>query len=301
MTGFKPFLGARPAGADAAVMLLGAPFDATASYRGGARWGPARIREASEVLETYSLPLEADLEDVPFADAGDLTLPLSDAAEALRRVERAVDEIAASGRIPWVLGGEHLVTLGAVRALAARHPGLTVVQLDAHADLRDEYAGERLSHATVMRRVLEVVGAGRLYQFGVRSATAEEHRLAREATRFFPGAVLEPLRACLPELRAAPLYVTVDVDVLDPAYAPGTGTPEPAGVDTRELLEALRLLRGCRIVGADLVEVAPPLDPTERTQVVAARIVRDALIAWFGPVGGGGAEGAGPGGTRGRG
>lgn len=277
----KPFLGAGPA-ETARVVLLGAPFDATASFRGGARFGPARIREASEVLETYSLELEADLVDVAFADAGDLELPLASAETALRRIERAVDELAGAGRVPWLLGGEHLVTLGAVRALARRHPGLAVVQLDAHADLRDDYLGEALSHATVMRRVLELVGDGNLYQFGIRSATAEEHQLARTRTRFFPGAVAEPLAACLAELRGRPLYVSIDIDVLDPAYAPGTGTPEPAGVDTHELLRGLRLLAGCRIVGADLVEVAPPLDPTERTQVVAARIVRDALIAWFG-------------------
>lgn len=268
MTGFKPFLGARASREEAAVVLLGAPFDATATYRAGARFGPARIREASEVLETYSLPLGGGLEDVPFADGGDLELPRAGVEEALRRVEAAVAGLAAAGRVPWLLGGEHLVTLGAVRALARRHPGLVVLQLDAHADLRDRYEGEALSHATVMRRVLEVVGEGRVYQLGVRSATREEHRLALQATRFFPGAVLEPLRACLPELARVPLYVSVDIDVLDPAQAPGTGTPEPAGVDVRELLEALRLLRGCRIVGADLVEVAPPLDPTDRKSVV---------------------------------
>jgi agmatinase len=272
-----PFLGAGGEGARAA--LFGAPLDVTTSFRPGARFGPAAIRQASWVLEEWSLAAGEGLEQHPFADEGDLELAPGEVEGALEAVHAAARRVLERGLRPVVLGGEHLVTLPVVRAAADRFPGLAGVQLDAHADLRDEYMGLRLSHATVMRRVAEVVGAGSVFQFGIRSATAEEAAFARRATRLHPFSVLEPLRRVRPELEGRPVYVTVDVDVADPAYAPGTGTPEPGGVTAAELLAAVGELRGLEVVGFDVVEVAPAYDPGGITAALAAKVVREALIA----------------------
>ncbi|HEX6989104.1 MAG TPA: agmatinase [Bacillota bacterium] len=270
------------------VALFGAPFDGTASYRGGARLGPARIREASYSLEEYSLRLDASLEDVRFVDVGDLDLPHGSAERALEDVARTVVDLAHRGAVPLMLGGEHLLTLGAVRALAEQHPDLAVIQFDAHADLRDAYQGERLSHATVMRRVAEVVGSDRVFPLGIRSGSAGEVAWGRAHTRWpQPRHDLpEQAHAAAAAAGRRPVYVTIDIDVLDPAEAPGTGTPEPGGVCFNRLLTALDALRGLRIVGCDLVEVAPSLDPSGRTEVAAAAVCRHLLIGWFGTGGG---------------
>lgn len=274
------FLGARRTLEEARSVLVGVPMDFTVSARPGARLAPQRIRAVSDVLEEYCLELGDGLDRHPFWDGGDVAVAWGNAAATLAEVRAVVAEVAASGRKPFLIGGEHLITLAAVEALIPFHPDLVVVQMDAHADLRDRYAGEALSHATVMRRVSELLPPGRVFQFGVRSATAEELAWARQRTRLFPGEVLEPLRSVLPELGEAPLYVTVDIDVVDPAFAPGTGTPEPGGITSRELLAAVAALRGRRVVGFDLVEVCPPLDPADQASVLAARVVRDAIVCF---------------------
>lgn len=274
------FLGAGRDYGAARGVLFGAPMDFTVSFRPGARLAPPRVREVSQVLEEYSLVLGEDLADHPFFDAGDITLPLGNVAASLAAIGRVAAGIAADGKVPLMIGGEHLVTWPVVDALRSIHPDLAVVQFDAHADLRPDYAGERLSHATVMRLVCEAVGEGRLYQFGVRSATAEEADYARQRTRLHPGRVLEPLRAVLPELAGRPLYVTADIDVVDPAFAPGTGTPEAGGISSRELLEAIWALRGQRVVGFDLVEICPPADPAEATAILGAKALREAILCF---------------------
>lgn len=285
-TGIGPggrFMAADAAYDEARVVLLGAPWDATVTYRPGARFGPGRIREASYGLEEYSITLDRSLLDLAVHDAGDLDLPFGAPAAALEQIRRAVAAIARDGKVPVLLGGEHLITLAAVQALAEGPAGrdLVVIQMDAHADLRDTYQGQELSHATVMRRVSQVVGPGRLVQLGIRSGDREEVTFGRRHTRFCTQRVLEPLQEVLAELGDVPLYVSIDIDVLDPAWAPGTGTPEPGGIDLHELLAAVYALKGRHIIGADLVEVAPTLDPTERTVVTAAKIIRELLLSWF--------------------
>lgn len=266
-------------------VIAGAPLEATVSYRAGTRWGPARIREASHSLETYSPELDRDLEELAVCDLGDVVLPLGNVGQSLARIEAALRRPVRDGKRFLVLGGEHLVTLAAVNAALARYPDLVVVQFDAHTDLRDEYLGEPYSHATVMRRVLDLVGPGRVWQLGVRSGLREEFALAREATRAFPD-VTHGARVLAGELagplRGVPLYLTVDVDVLDPAVAPGTGTPEPGGIGFGELHQALLgLVRaGARVVAADIVETAPPLDPSGRTEIVAAKLAREILLGF---------------------
>lgn len=272
-----------PAAADdyalADAVIFGVPMDFTTSFRPGTRLGPTRIREVSDGLEDYSFWQEATLYDRRYADLGDIAVVYGDVSATLARVEEVAAGLHADGKKPFVLGGEHLITLPLVKAAAAHHPGLIVIQFDAHADLRDDYLGNRLSHATVMRRCAEIVGPGQLWQFGIRSGTADEHAYARGHTNFHPFEVLAPLRDALPSLVGRPVYVTVDIDVCDPGFAPGTGTPEPGGITSRELMEALHLLRGLNVVGFDVVEVSPELDPSGATSVLGAMVMREALLA----------------------
>ena len=265
--------------AEAEVVILGVPMDHTTSFRPGAREGPLAIRQASEGLESYSPRWEADLEELRLADAGDLVLPWGDVEGSLELIRSWVGRLAGPGRCLVLLGGEHLLTLGALQALAPRHPGLRVVQLDAHLDLRDDYLGRRLSHATVMRRAAELVGLGGIAGVGVRSGTAQEWELRRQTHPVGEGSLLEQVRRLLPWLARGPFYLTVDIDVADPAYAPGTGTPEPGGAGAWELLEAVGLLASCRPVALDVVEVCPSRDLSGVTALLAAKLVREALCS----------------------
>jgi agmatinase len=257
---------------DGRICLFGAPFDSTSSFRPGSRFGPGAIREASYGLETFSPALNADLEDCSFMDMGDVELPFGDPAPALDIIEKTTQGILSAGRIPFLLGGEHLMSLGAIRATAKVHPDLKVIHLDAHADLRDDYLGMKLSHATVMRRVYEFLGHESLRQIGVRSCTRDEHALVLD---------VQSTSAEQIALRAGnrPCYLTCDLDILDPSVLPGTGTPEPGGLTYQELITMLvSIISRLNIVGLDIVELAPQLDPTDISSIVAAKVVRECLI-----------------------
>ena len=273
------FLGMNGTPSQAKWAYFGIPMDFTASFQPGSRFGPARVREASYALETYSLAQDRDLEDLGVWDAGDMELPFGNVEESFSRIEETADAILDQGRRFFALGGEHLVTLPLIRAMVRHFPDLAVIHFDAHADLRDEYLGESLSHATVLRRVAEHLKPRHLYQFGIRSATREEAAYARQATHFFPHQVLTPLRQCLDELKGRPVYVTIDIDVMDPAYMPGTGTPEPGGISSREVLEAVCLFSQLDVVSMDLVETMPIYDVSQRSAILAAKLVREALLA----------------------
>lgn len=275
------FLGLDADWAQARWVYFGIPMDDTASFQPGSRFAPGRVREASYAIETYSLAQDRDLVDLAIVDAGDLELPFGNVAESLSRIEETAADILAEGKTFFALGGEHLVTLPLVRAMHARYPDLVVLHLDAHADLREEYLGERLSHATVLRRVAELLEPQHLYQFGIRSATKEEVAFAHQSVHFYPHQVLEPLTACLSELKERPIYVTMDIDVIDPAYMPGTGTPEPGGISSGEALAAVRLLSQLSVVGMDLVETMPFYDLSQRSAVLASKVVREALLAIY--------------------
>lgn len=274
----RRFLACRGELDEATAVIFGAPLDATISYRPGARFGPARIREVSGVLEEYSPILDADLCSARVCDIGDIVLPLGNVPAALGMIEACVRGIVRLGPVPVMLGGEHLVTLAAVKAVASQFPGLKVVHLDAHADTREEYLGERLSHATVMRRVGEIVGRDNVFHLGIRSGTREEYLDIAEG-RLLSGDLKDSLASVVDMLGASPAYVTVDIDVLDPAYAPGTGTPEPGGATSGELLGAVSLLKHLNVAGFDLVEVAPPYDHSDITAIAAAKVVREVVLA----------------------
>jgi agmatinase len=270
------FLGTRERD-EAPVVLLGVPLDDTTTFRAGTRDGPAAIRAASDCLETYSPVLDRCLEtDCRVADHGDLELRRGATGASLAAIGVAVAGILDQAATPVLLGGEHLLSLPAIQEVHRRHPDLLVLQLDAHADLREDYEGRRLSHATVMRRVLEVVGEASLWQVGIRSGTRQEWAWMRRAGSLVP---LTELPGRLAGLGDRPLYVTLDLDVLDPACLPGTGAPEPGGLDFAELGGILARLAGRRIAGADVVELAPRLDPTGASAVVAAKAVRELLLA----------------------
>jgi agmatinase len=256
--------------------------DQTVSFRSGARNGPRQIRSVSEVLEEYSPRLDRDLADLKFYDTGDVLVVPGMVEENLERIAGTTGKILGDGKLPFMLGGEHLVTLPAVKSVAGYHPGLAVIHFDAHADLRDRYMGMSLSHATVMRRVTEIVGPDNLFQFGIRSGTREEFAFARSSVNFHSSVDAALVAGAAERLKGKPVYVSLDIDVLDPAYAPGTGTPEPGGCTPGQLFEALEALSGLQVVGFDLVEVCPAYDQSDRTAILAAKLVREALLIFAG-------------------
>ena len=258
--------------------LLGVPFDGTASFNPGSREGPLAIRVATHGLEDYSPALRRSVPEGFLEDVGDVEIPFGNPDGVLRRTEAAVRGIMEKGRIPFVLGGEHLVTLGALRALR-RQGDFALVQLDAHADLRDAFFGESLSHASIVYHARELLGPQRVLQFGIRSGCEEELRLATFLREEWSPAAA---RDALERIGDLPIYLTIDIDVADPAFAPGTGTPEPGGWTSREVLEAVRLFGGRRLCGVDIVEVLPSRDPAGITALLAAKCLREILIAQSG-------------------
>ena len=264
----------------AKAVILGLPMDYTVSFRPGSRLGPERVREVSYGIEEYSFYQGESLFDRLYFDAGDVALPIGNVGGSLAAIREAVEAVLEAGKIPLSLGGEHLVTWPVVQAMAAKYPDLAVVQFDAHADLREDYLGEPNSHATVMRRIAELIGPKNVYQFGIRSGTVEEWAYARENTNLFFDQINPALQQVLPELKHRPVYVTVDIDVVDPAYAPGTGTPEPGGASSRELLKAIHLLGHCNVVGFDIVEISPALDLPQITALLGAKLMREAILAF---------------------
>lgn len=273
------FLESRDDYRNARIILLGVPLDITSSFRMGSREAPQAVRAASQGLEEYSPRLDRNLGECAVYDAGDLLLPPGNLQACLNRIGQACRFIADDGKIPFMLGGEHLVTLPAVQTMAEFFPGLAVLQFDAHADLRDDYLGESLSHATVLRRICEVVGDNNVYQFGIRSGTRDEFQYGHSHTHFYPFEAARTLRSCLPDLKERPVYVTLDIDILDPAYAPGTGTPEPGGIQPAEIFEVLTVLQELQVVGLDIVELAPAYDASGITAMLVAKMTREGLLA----------------------
>ncbi|RKQ63350.1 agmatinase [Thermovibrio guaymasensis] len=257
------------------IKIFGVPYDSTTCFRPGARFGADGIRLFSENLEDFSPELEKSLEDLDFTDVGNLELPASP--------EKMVEEIYSFVKeveIPVMLGGEHSVTFPVVKALSERFSRLTVVQFDAHADLREEYSGTPYSHACVMRRILELPNT-QLVQVGIRSGTREEFELIKLSDRItYVKDVLE-LPSVLSEVET-PIYFTVDIDFFDPSYAPGTGTPEHCGASPVDFFKAVYKLPAASVVGFDVVEVSPPYDPSGITQALGAKIVRELLLKFWG-------------------
>jgi agmatinase len=278
------FIACRADLADARIVLFGIPFEGRVNLRRGTDHGPHDLRVASDSIETYSPFLGRDLEDLAIADLGDCRLGDGTPREQLARAREEIRRFWRPGLIPVMLGGDHTGTLPVIEVLAPAIPELRILQLDAHPDLREEFLGERYNYASAMARVMDVVAPERVFQVGMRTGAREEYQ--RKAPHLFPAHQIHPVAAVqslLPELRRHPLYVTIDVDVLDPSEAPGTGAPEPCGLTASELVEIVRLLQPCPIVGTDLMEVAHTWDPSGRTGITASWILREAILTWFAP------------------
>lgn len=265
---------------EARAVIFGAPFDGTTSFRPGTRFGPGAIRAESDGIETYSPYQNKNLEDIAVFDSGDLLLPFGNTEAVLEEICARTAEILEAGKMPVMLGGEHLVTLGAVRAMVQKYPELHIIHFDAHTDLRDDYLGERLSHATVIRRCHDLLGDGRIHQFGIRSGERAEWDFAFAHTDFHPFNVKDVLDVVLALGSDVPVYVTLDLDVLDPSLFCGTGTPEAGGVFFQDLEEALLALEALNVVGFDMNELSPHYDASGVSTAVACKVLREMLLAY---------------------
>lgn len=272
------FIGCEKTYEEADVVLFGVPFDGTTSFRPGTRFAMQAIRTDSYGLETYSPYLNRDLEDVSIHDGGDLEIPLGNTEKVLEQIKEYSQEILKDGKKFLMVGGEHLVSLPTIKAAYDKFPNLHVIHIDAHTDLRDAYLGEKLSHASVIRRSHDFLGDGRIFQFGIRSGMKEEFEWANKHT-YMERFSLETLKDIVDQLQNVPVYVTIDLDVLDPGVLPGTGTPEPGGITYKELLEAIQQLQSLNhIVAADVVELSPQYDPSGASTAMACKTVREMLL-----------------------
>lgn len=276
----ETFLGCDNDFDESRIVIFGAPFDSTTSFRPGTRFAPRTMRAESYGLETYSPYQGLDLEDAKIFDSGDLELCFGRTELALDDIESRTQEILDAGKLPLMIGGEHLVTLGAVRAVAKKYPELCIIHFDAHADLRDEYLGAELSHAAVIHRVWDILGDGRIFQFGIRSGDRKELEWGREhvKTNLFS---FDGLEETIEQLGNRPVYFTLDLDVLDPSVFPGTGTPEAGGVSFKELLDAVLKVSKLNIVGMDINELSPMLDASGASTATALKIMRELMLAVY--------------------
>ena len=268
----ETFIGCDSGYEESGIVLFGAPFDSTTSFRPGARFGSSAIRHESFGIETYS-PRKV-------FDCGDLELSFGLPEAALNDIEEQTRTILNDGKLPLMIGGEHLVTYGAVKAVFEKYPDLQIIHFDAHCDLRDDYLGAKLSHACVIRRCFDLVGDNKIHQFCIRSGEREEFLFAKEHTDMHKFS-FDGLSEVCEELKKnnTPVYFTIDLDCLDPAVFCGTGTPEAGGVDFPKLLDAILTVSGTNIVGADINELAPMLDQSGASTAVACKVLRELILS----------------------
>ena len=274
----ETFIGCDNSYEESKIVLLGAPFDSTTSFRPGTRFASKAMRSESFGIETYSPYQDGDLEDFAVFDSGDLELPFGNTQRVLDQIEEHTAEILKDGKIPCMIGGEHLVTLGAMRAVVKQYPDVHIIHFDAHADLREDYLEERFSHATVLHRVWDLVGDGKIFQFGIRSGDRSEFVWAKDHV-FTNKFNFHGLKEIVDQLKEKPVYFTLDLDVLDPSVFPGTGTPEAGGVSFQELLEAMIQVSHLNIVGFDVNELSPVYDQSGSSTAMACKVLRELLIA----------------------
>jgi len=269
------------------IVILGSPYDGSASFRPGARFGPSAIRKASWGIETFSPYLGRDLNQLRVHDMGDLELPLGEKGASLGLIRKSLGKILSEKKFPVLLGGDHLITFPIIEEILSVYSQLRIIHIDAHTDLREHYLGETLSHCTVMRKVVDRLGKGKLFQIGIRSGTGEEFRLAKKMKSLVP---LTPgsLSSMIKGLKNLPVYVTLDLDVMDPSLVPGVGTPEPGGLFFQEFISLLKKLQPLHVIGFDIVELTPDYDPTQISSLTASVILREMMLAfcsdWKSPI-----------------
>lgn len=261
------------------VVIFSSPMDATCSFRPGTRFAGPAIRQDSIGLEWYSPYFDMDLKDVKTCDIGDLDLPMGDVEKDLDEISRVTKCILDDNKKAMMIGGEHLVTLGTIREYIKKYPDLHIIHFDAHTDLREEFLGRELSHATVLRKCYDLLGDGRIYQFGIRSGDSSEFKWANEGHTHLRKFDLVGLDKCIEALKDKPVYITIDLDVLDPSIFPGTGTPEAGGITYKELQQAILDMKGLHnIVGADIVELSPHYDASGVSTAVACKVLREMVL-----------------------
>lgn len=260
----------------AKVVLVGVPYDGTCSFSPGARFGPEQIRLASRGLEEYSAFMNKSLEDVDFYDAGELDLPFGNRDKVLEIIKTTTKELLSDDKIYLGIGGEHLVTLPAFEAYFEKYPDIKLIHFDAHADLREEYLGEKLSHATVIRRITNIIGIENIVQVGLRSGTKEEFNLIRSNNTLAQN--VEDFIKKISCLGSSPVFLTIDLDVLDPSIMSGTGTQEAGGLSYKEFLEYFSAMKNLNIVGCDVVELAPNNDTSGVSTTTASKIIRELIL-----------------------
>ena len=261
------------------AVLFGAPFDGTTSFKSGARFAPNAMREDSWGLETYSPYQGLDLDDIKLFDSGDLELPFGDKKRALKQIEQFTSKILKNKKIPIMIGGEHLISLGSVKALAKQYDDLHIIHFDAHTDLREEYLDEKLSHATVLRRIHDIVGDNKIFQFAIRSGTKDEFQWAAQHTHL-EKFTANSLDKVIKKLQNKQVYITIDLDVLDPSIFCGTGTPEAGGISFEYLLNCIiKMSKLNNVVGFDLVELSPHYDKSGVSTAVACKVLRELTLS----------------------
>tara|TARA_Y100001968_G_scaffold89887_1_gene80896 strand:+ start:627 stop:1520 length:894 start_codon:yes stop_codon:yes gene_type:complete len=275
------FMGARRETTDCTIGIFGVPYDGTTSFRPGSRFGPASIREVSNSLETFCPQLNLDLLDINYADLGSLEIPFGAPEPVIKLVKKATYEILRTGLKPLIIGGEHSISSGSIEATVQFHKDLVLLQLDAHADLRQEWLGSKYNHACTMSRCLEKLPSKTLFQLGIRSGTREEFEDLKSNKRFIPhkrGGQANELRKILAPFIGKPIYLSIDLDWFDPSVLPGTGTPEPGGYTWNDFAAIIDVLKEHHIIGADIVELAPQLDPIGISSILAAKVTRSILL-----------------------
>ena len=273
------FLGCESSFLDAQAVIFGAPYDGTTTFRPGTRFAPAAMRTDSIGLETYSPYFDKDVVDYKIHDYGDLDLPFGAPAKALNMISETAQYIFSSGKKPVMIGGEHLVSLPVIEQAIKQYPDLHIIHFDAHTDLREDYLGEDLSHSTVIRRAWDMLGDGRIWQYGIRSGTREEFYWSRDGHTNMCLHNFDDLNVAISGIGQSPVYLTIDLDVLDPSVFPGTGTPEAGGVSFKELINALKAVSSLNIIGADIVELSPHYDISGVSTAVACKVLREVLFA----------------------
>lgn len=263
---------------ESSIVLFGAPFDGTTSYRPGARFASNAMRNESIGIETYSPYLDKDLEDYKIFDGGDLEFGFGNPAKVVAKIKEYTSNILKDNKIPAMIGGEHLVTLGAVQAAYEKYNDLHIIHFDAHADLRDKYLDESLSHATVLHRIWDIVGDNKIFQFGIRSGEKYEFEFAKNHT-YMNKFDMKTLDDIINKLKNKPVYITIDLDVLDSSVFPGTGTPEAGGITFKELVNAVMMFQNLEnIVAFDINELSPILDASGASTACACKILREMLL-----------------------
>jgi len=273
------FISAKASFEEGKIVILGCPYDGSASFRPGARFGPSAIRKASWGIETYSPYFGRDLSQLSLHDMGDLELPLGEKKASLDIIRKAAHKIVSQRKFPIALGGDHLIALPILEEVLRVYPNLHLLQVDAHMDLREDYLGETFSHCTLIKRLVDRLGKGRLHQIGIRSGTEDEFKLARKLRSIvYPDR--DSLRSMVKRLRNQPVYITVDLDVIDPSLLPGVGTPEPGGFTFHGFISILKELQPLHVIGFDIAELTPDYDPTQVSSLTASVILREMILAF---------------------